>query len=230
MNTDPLATDSRVGRRCHFAGRGCHFVGRGCHFVGRGFSPGNEQGSALVLALTATAVVLALASALTLIAVSESAVSASFVRGSEAAYLAEAAAARATAELDAVADWSAVLTGVASSSLRDGAAEGVHLADGVIVDLSAQTTALNRIAASGPFGANNPTWRLFLWGPAEWVAGAGVRTRRCPAYGRGRSSPQTAAFDAHAGVAPGAIMHAIAGVEAHPRASLSRRSRGGGLQ
>ena len=165
MNADPLATDLLVGR-----GFSPGETPLGCRDVNRG----GERGSALVLALTATAVVLALASALTLIAVSESAVSASFVRGSQAAYLAEAAVARATTELDAVADWSAVLTGVASSALRDGAAEGVHQADGVIVDLSAQTTALNRTAASGPFGANNPTWRLFLWGPAEWVVGAGV--------------------------------------------------------
>lgn len=136
-------------------------------------SPGNERGSALVLALTATAVVLALASALTLIAISESAVSASFVRGSQAAYLAEAAVARATTELDAVPDWSAVLTGLASSSLRDGGPDGVRDAGG-IVDLTAQTAALNRSAASRPFGANNPQWRLFVWGPAEWLAGAGV--------------------------------------------------------
>lgn len=134
----------------------------------------SERGSALVLALTATAVVLALASALTLIAVSESAVSAGFVRGSQAAYLADAAVARAVADLDAVTDWTAVLTGLASSSLRDGAAEGVHEAGGVVVDLTAQTTALNRSAAARPFGANNPHWRLFVWGPAEWFAGAGV--------------------------------------------------------
>lgn len=134
----------------------------------------DERGSALVLALTATAVVLALASALTLIAISESAVSASFVRGSQAAYLAEAAAARATTELDAVADWSAVLTGLASSSFRDGAADGVREAGGIVVDLTAQTAALNRSAASRPFGPNNPQWRLFVWGPAEWLAGPGV--------------------------------------------------------
>jgi len=164
MNADRVATDPRAGRG----------FSPGTP-VGRGdLRPGSERGSALVLALTATSVVLALASALTLIAVSESAVSASFVRGSQAAYLAEAVAARATAELDAVADWSAVLTGAASSSLRDGVAEGVHESGGVVVDLPAQTTALNRIAASRPFGANNPTWRPFLWGPAEWVAGAGV--------------------------------------------------------
>ena len=134
----------------------------------------SERGSALVVVLTATAVVLALASALTLIAVSESAVSASFVRGSQAAYLAEAAVERTVAELDAVTDWSAALTGLASSSLRDGAAEGVHEAGGVVVDLTALTTALNRSAASRPFGANNPQWRLFVWGPAEWLTGAGV--------------------------------------------------------
>ena len=134
----------------------------------------SERGSALVLALTATAVVLALASALTLIAVSESAVSASFVRGSQAAYLAEAAVVRATTELDALTDWSAVLTGLASSSLSDGAADGVRDAGGVVVDLTAQTAALNRSAALRPFGANNPQWRLFVWGPAEWLAGADV--------------------------------------------------------
>ena len=118
--------------------------------------------------------VLALGSALTLIAVSESAVSASFVRGSQAAYLAEAAAARAIIELDAASDWSAVLAGLASSSFKDGAADGVREAGGVVVDLTAQTAALNRSAATRPFGANNPQWRLFVWGPAEWLAGAGV--------------------------------------------------------
>jgi hypothetical protein len=147
---------------------------RSDELAGRGFSPGDERGSALVLALAATALVLALASALTLIAVCESAVSASFVRGSQTAYLAEAAVARATAELDAIADWSAVLNGLASSSLKDGAAEGVHEAGGVVVDLTAQTAALNRNAASRPFGSNNPQWRLFVWGPAEWLAGPGV--------------------------------------------------------
>jgi hypothetical protein len=132
-----------------------------------------EAGSALVLALMATAVVLALGSALTLVAINETAVSASFVRGQETAYLAEAAIARATVELDAIADWSAVLSGAATSSLTDGTGDGSRAAGGVEVDLSAATAALNRIAASRPFGANNPRWGLFVWGAAERFTSSG---------------------------------------------------------
>ena len=131
----------------------------------------SERGSALVLAMAACVLLLWFGSALVLIGMSESAVSGSFVRGTQTAYLAEAAVARAAVELDALSNWNDVLTGLASSSFREGAAEGVHEAGGVTVDLSALTLTLNRSAAARPFGLNNPRWRLFAWGPAEWLVG-----------------------------------------------------------
>ena len=134
----------------------------------------NEQGSALILAMAAGVLLAALGSALVLIGITETTVSGSYVRGLQAAYLAEAAIARATMELDAVSNWNDVLTGLTSSSFGDGVPEGVRMVGGVTVDLSASTLALNRSAASRPFGLNNPRWRLFAWGPAEGLAGDAV--------------------------------------------------------
>ena len=134
----------------------------------------SERGSALILAMAAGVLLVALGSAIVLVSVTETAVSGSHVRGMQMAYLADAAVVRATMELDGAGNWSDVLTGIASSSFRDGGPEGIRLAGGVSVDLSALTLTLNRSAAAGPFGLNNPRWRLFAWGPARELVGDAV--------------------------------------------------------
>jgi hypothetical protein len=130
-----------------------------------------ERGSALVLAMAACVLLLGLGSALILVGMTESAVSGSFVRGTQTAYLAEAAVVRAIVDLDSASNWTDVLTGLVSSSFRDGAGEGVKGAGGVSIDLSELTLELNRSAAARPFGLNNPRWRLFAWGPAAGLVG-----------------------------------------------------------
>ena len=131
----------------------------------------NERGSALILAMAAGVLLVALGSALVLIGVTETAVSGSHLRGMQMAYLADAAVARVAGELDAVGNWSDVLAGIALSSFRDGGPDGIRVADGAIIDLSALTLTLNRSAAAGPFGPDNPRWRLFAWGPAAELVG-----------------------------------------------------------
>ena len=133
-----------------------------------------EHGSALILAMAAGVLLVSLGSALVLMGITETAVSGSYVRGTQTRYLADAAVARATMELEVMGNWSDVLTGVASSSFRDGGPDGIRLTGGVTVDLSALTLALNRSAAAGPFGLNNPRWRLFAWGPAKDLVGDSV--------------------------------------------------------
>ena len=125
---------------------------------------GSEKGSALLLVLMAASLLVSLGSALVLLAVSETAISASFVRGAQVLGDADAALELAAVELDALPDWSAALAGLTASGLVDGIAGGTRQVGDVIVNLTAATTMLNAVGASRPFGRNNPRWQLFVWG------------------------------------------------------------------
>jgi hypothetical protein len=78
----------------------------------------------------------------------------------------------------AVDDWQAVLGGWLVGSGADGAPTGVRVVDAQLIDLDAETSLLNcgrREACSPaeraantfarPWGANNPSWQLYLFGP-----------------------------------------------------------------
>jgi len=104
----------------------------------------------------------------------------------EATALAHAAAAgiELAAHALADADWQVVLAGAVQAPGVDGPPWGVkRLEDGDTIDAGAQTSLLNCGAASGclvdqlravsperPWGLNNPTWRLFLYGPLSRFA------------------------------------------------------------
>jgi hypothetical protein len=92
------------------------------------------------------------------------------------------AAARAGVELaaDALAidDWQLVLSGTLIAAGSDGPASGVRSVDGSRIDLAAETDRLNcgrpspcsaaeraAISLERPWGADNPTWQLYLFGP-----------------------------------------------------------------
>jgi hypothetical protein len=75
------------------------------------------------------------------------------------------------------ADWQAVLAGAVASQ-SDGAPTGVRHVDGDVIDLAAETNRQNCGRSSGctvadrtaitterPWGANNPYWQLYLFGP-----------------------------------------------------------------
>ena len=132
----------------------------------------SEQGSALIVSLLSTTLLLVLGSALALVAQSESAIAANAPRDAQTLYAAEAALRHAAVDLDALPDWSMALAGVATSTFTDGSPGGVRSAGMVNLDLTMLGATLNAAAAGLPFGANNPQWTLYLWGPAEPLLGS----------------------------------------------------------
>jgi hypothetical protein len=103
----------------------------------------------------------------------------------EAAALVAAADGAVDLAADALvaADWQAVLAGGAVAPQSDGGPSGVRAVAGSTVDLAAETNRQNcgrpsmcsaadlqALSAERPWGANNPVWQLFLFGP---LAGLG---------------------------------------------------------
>ena len=96
-------------------------------------------------------------------------------------YAADGGVEFAARELAQARDFDAVLTGGERSTFTDGAPSGIRsLPGGGTVDLTASTNMLNcgRITActaaqmnanssERPWGANNPRWQLFAYGPIE---------------------------------------------------------------
>lgn len=126
-----------------------------------------ERGSALIVAIMATTVLLAFGSALLLVAQTETAIAASSLREARASYAAEAALRRASLDLQEQSDWTAALSGVATSSLTDGSSTTRRSLGRMDVDLAEGTAGLNAASAGLPFGANNPRWLLYLWGAVD---------------------------------------------------------------
>ena len=134
---------------------------------------------AIIVALMATLLMSALGAALVLTTSSDALIAANFRNAQEGVYAADAALERAIADLGPLADWNAVLDGSASSTFVDGSPGGVRtLTDGSSLDLDRTLNVLNcrkvtscsasdliANTAQRPWGANNPVWRLFAYGP-----------------------------------------------------------------
>ena len=138
----------------------------------------DEHGIALILALMAMSLLLALGLALTLTTNTEMRIAAAYRRGVEARYAADAALARAVLELSRETRWDDVLAGVKRSGFVDGAATGVRrLPGGGSLDLPAATNLVrcgtpscsqaDLVATTDdrPWGANNPVWQPYAYGP-----------------------------------------------------------------
>ena len=134
---------------------------------------------AIIVALMAMLMMSALGAALVLTTSSETTIAANFRNAQEGLYAADAAAELAMDHLAAMPDWNPILEGVAQSAFVDGPPGGVRtLADGSLLDLGEAVNMLNcrkvtacsaseltAITAQRPWGANNPVWRLFVYGP-----------------------------------------------------------------
>ena len=140
-----------------------------------------ERGIALVMVILVTAFLSALGAGL-ILAVFMDRLATGNMSGSVAMlYAADGAIELAARDLSQVADWSSVLTGARQSSFTDGAPGGVRaIPGGGTVDLTAATNMLNCGKATNctipqmnansrerPWGANNPRWRLYAFGPME---------------------------------------------------------------
>lgn len=150
-----------------------------------------EQGVAVIIAVMSTTLMLTLGGALILLSSSETAIAANFRAAHEATYAADAAIERALADLRHQADWTPVLAGNVASSFADGLPSGSRtLADGSTIDLGGITNLANcqkvgvcsdaevaAVTTARPWGANNPRWTLFAYGPlANALGPATVRS------------------------------------------------------
>jgi hypothetical protein len=148
---------------------------------GRVRTASGERGVAMIVAMMAMLLLTALGAALVLTTTSETMIAGNFRNGQEGMYAADAALERAMDDLLAVPDWNQLLDGTARSAFVDGAPGGSRtLPDGSSIDLgqalnmaNCQKTAscsaadLAANTPQRPWGANNPVWKLFAYGPLD---------------------------------------------------------------
>jgi hypothetical protein len=129
----------------------------------------------------AVLLMMALGTSLILMTSTESKITRNFKTGAEALYAADAVLERAVDDLRTIPDWSTTLSGAAQSTFVDGAPAGARaLADGQRIDLGEIVNLANchkvaacsgadmdEVTAERPWGANNPRWQPFAWGPLE---------------------------------------------------------------
>ena len=127
----------------------------------------NQEGTALLIALMSMMLLTALGAAVIMVSTTETAISSNYRNSQEALYAADAAVERVVQDLLLVPRWNDILAGTATSSFVDGAAGSQKtLPGGGVMTLSAATAQLQTDTdALGLWGANNPRWALFAWGP-----------------------------------------------------------------
>lgn len=134
----------------------------------------NQDGTALIIALMSMMLLTALAAAVVMVSTTETRISTNYRSGQEALYAADAAVERVVEDLLLIPRWNDVLAGTVQSSFVDGAAGSPkQLPGGGTATLCAVgcgvDTATGQLQATtdaqGTWGANNPQWKLFAWGP-----------------------------------------------------------------
>jgi len=128
---------------------------------------------AIVAALFVSGLLAALGQGLVMLTNTEQAIAANHEAGIETLYAADAALAAVMPELRRTPDWSGLLSGAVPSGFTDGTHAPVA-PSGATIDLDRLTAELQ--ARSAPWGANNPVWRLYAYGPLDRLS-AGFRSR-----------------------------------------------------
>lgn len=140
---------------------------------------GSDRGAGLVVALMAMLLMTALGLALVLTTSTESKITGNFTSGAEGLYAADAGIERSLQDLLTVPDWNKVLDGTTQSAFVDGDPSGSrNLPWGMTLDLTeatnvancghvatCTTTELDTVTEERPWGANNPRWKLYAYGP-----------------------------------------------------------------
>jgi len=123
----------------------------------------DERGTALIIALMAMMLLTALGAAVVMVSSTETHISSNYRNGQEALYAADAAVERVVQDLLMIPRWNDILNGSAQSGFVDGSAAGQKtLPGGGVMTLSAATAETDTL---NQWGANNPHWQLFAWGP-----------------------------------------------------------------
>lgn len=131
----------------------------------------NEEGSALIIALMAMMLLTALGAAVVMVSTSETRIAGNYRDSQEALYAADAAVERVVQDLLLVPRWNDILNGTTQSSFTIGSStSAITLPTGGTVTLCCgSSTATGQLQADtnalNLWGANNPQWKLFAWGP-----------------------------------------------------------------
>jgi hypothetical protein len=135
------------------------------------------------MAITLVLLVVAIGAAVSVTSRTETLIAASFRESKEMLYAAEGGVAVALRDLDASADWSAVLSGAAASTFTDGASIGTRtLPGGATVTLCCGSGSLSadvhqRAYGGRDWGADTPQWQMFAWGrAADWLSAGRLAT------------------------------------------------------
>jgi hypothetical protein len=152
----------------------------------------DEQGIALVISLMAMMLMMALGTALVMTTMTETKIAGNYRSGYETLYAADGAVERVMQDILTVPNWDDILSGAVTSAFIDGAPSGTRtLPDGTKIDLSQATNMvrcgkltcsaadLTAITDARPWGANNPVWQLYAYGPLEDMIPTGtIRSRQ----------------------------------------------------
>ena len=136
---------------------------------------GNQEGSALIIALMSMMLLTALGAAIIMVSNTESMISSNYKNSQEALYAADAAIERVVEDLLLVPRWNDILAGSTQSNFADGAATSQKtIPGGGTVRLDLATSQLQSVTTTANlWGANNPTWQLYAWGPLESMLPSG---------------------------------------------------------
>ena len=133
----------------------------------------HDRGSALIIALLATLLLSSLGLGLLMISDTETSISSNYRAGNETLYAADAAIERVTQDILLVARWNDMLSGAMQSAFVDDTLTPT-MPSGEPLNLTTATAELQAQSnASSPWGANNPQWRLFAYGPLSQMLGTG---------------------------------------------------------
>ncbi len=131
----------------------------------------DERGTALIIALMAMMLLTALGAAVVMVSNTETHIAGNYRNSQEALYAADAGVERVVQDLLLVPRWNDILNGSVQSGFIDGAMTSSKTLPGggtmtlccgpntATSQLQSETDTLNL------WGANNPQWKLFAWGP-----------------------------------------------------------------
>jgi Tfp pilus assembly protein PilX len=138
----------------------------------------DERGAALIIALMSMMLLTALAAAVVMVTNTETMISANHRNSQEALYAADAAVERIVQDLLMTPRWNDVLAGSVQSSFIDGsmtATKTMPTGGSMVLCCDSSPPPAVPLTATGQlqketdalnlWGANNPQWKLFAWGP-----------------------------------------------------------------
>jgi len=131
----------------------------------------DQQGTALIIALMAMMLLTALGAAVVIVSNTETHIAMNYRNSQEALYGADAAVERVVQDLLLIPRWNDILSGASQSGFVDGAMTSAKTlpAGGTMTLCCGPNTATAQLQAetdtANLWGANNPQWKLFAWGP-----------------------------------------------------------------